>query len=242
MDTKRLSVEVKDADEDKGEVTAVFATFNAKDHDQDVTVPGAFDEGAAALISQFNHSSWSGALPAGKGTISTTRTEAVFNGEFFMDTTHGRDTFLTVKESGDLQEWSYGYDPVEFSFGEFEGERVRFLNKLKVFEVSPVMLGAGLDTRTLSAKRADMKFSDEAQAVVAAVQSLSDRAADVMAKRLEKGKGLGAESASLLESVEQQLKRLDEILRSEPEPGVPTQAHDDVEREFLRFMRAASRV
>lgn len=242
MDTKRLSVQVKDADEDKGEVTAVFATFNAKDHDWDVTVPGAFEEGAKALISQFNHSSWSGALPAGKGTISATKSEAVFNGQFFMDTTHGRDTFLTVKESGDLQEWSYGYEPVEFSFGEFEGERVRFLNKLKVFEVSPVMLGAGLDTRTLSAKRVDMKFSDEAEAVVAAVQALSDRAADVMAKRLEKGKGLGAESASLLDSVQEQLKRLDEVLRSEPEPGAPNEAHAAVEREFLKYMRSVSRI
>lgn len=228
MDTKSLRVEVKDAD--AGEVTAVFATFGVKDSDWDVTLPGAFEESAPALISAYGHQSWSGALPVGKGTISSTGTEAVFTGQFFMDTTAGRDTFLTVKQTGELQEWSYGYDPVKFSYGEHDGERVRFLEQLKVHEVSPVMLGAGVGTRTLAAKGAT-KFSDEAHAVLAAVQSLSDRAADVMAKRQEKGKALGAESTALLEQLHTQLKRLDELLKNPESPG------EHAHREFLRFVQ-----
>ena len=228
MDTKSLRVEVKDAD--AGEVTAVFATFNVKDSDWDVTLPGAFEEGAEALLSAYGHQSWSGALPVGKGTISSNGTEAVFTGNFFMDTTAGRDTFLTVKQTGALQEWSYGYDPVKYSYGEHDGERVRFLEQLKVHEVSPVMLGAGVGTRTLAAKGAT-KFSDEAQAVLAAVQSLSDRAADVMAKRQEKGKALGAESTALLERLHTQLKRLDDLLKSPESPD------EDAHRQFLRFVQ-----
>ncbi|WP_433233731.1 hypothetical protein [Actinomadura nitritigenes] len=43
---------------------------------------------------------------------------------------------------------------MEYSFGEFKGQRVRFLDSVKVHEVSPVLLGAGVGTRTLSAKSA----------------------------------------------------------------------------------------
>lgn len=60
MDTKGLRVEIKD--EAKGQIKAVFSTFNVIDSDRDVTVPGAFADGEAALISQYGHTSWEGAL------------------------------------------------------------------------------------------------------------------------------------------------------------------------------------
>jgi hypothetical protein len=152
MDTKGLRVEIKD--EAKGLVTAVFATFNTIDSDRDVTLPGAFDEGAEVPISAYGHTSWEGALPAGKGTIRQTQTEAILDGEFFLDTAHGMDTFTTVKRLGALGQWSYGYDPAKFSYGEFDGQQVRFLEKQLVHEVSPCLVGAGVNTRTLSAKSA----------------------------------------------------------------------------------------
>lgn len=153
MDTKTFSrVEIKNAD--KGEVTAVFATLNTVDSDGDVTLPGAFTDGAQVRISAYGHASWGGALPVGKGTIRVDGDEAILDGQFFLDTAAGRDTFTVVKELGELQEWSYGYDPAEFSYGEHEGQRVRFLQRQKVYEVSPVLLGAGVGTRTMAAKSA----------------------------------------------------------------------------------------
>src|SRR5690606_17071896 len=100
----------------------------------------------------YGHTSWDGALPVGKGTIRQTSKEAIFEGQFFLDTTAGRDTFVTVKELGSLGQWSYGYDALEYSFGEHDGQHVRFLSKQKVHEVSPVLLGAGVGTRTLATK------------------------------------------------------------------------------------------
>lgn len=152
MDTKSLRVEVKDMDEAKGSVRAVFATFNKTDSDRDVTRPGAFEDGAEVPISAYGHTSWQGALPVGKATIRQNAKQATIEGQFFMDTQHGADAFRTVKNLGSLGQWSYGYDPVEYSFGEHQGERVRFLDKVKLHEVSPVLLGAGVGTRTLSAK------------------------------------------------------------------------------------------
>lgn len=154
METKSLRVEVKDLDEAKGQVKAVFSTFNVVDSDRDVTRPGAFTDGAEVPISAYGHASWQGALPVGKATIRQNAKQAVLEGQFFMSTQHGKDAFITVKELGSLGQWSYGYDPVEYSFGEHEGRAVRFLDKVKVHEVSPVLVGAGVGTRTLSAKSA----------------------------------------------------------------------------------------
>src|SRR3954469_9939021 len=95
--TKSLGrVEIKDAE--KGIVEAVFSTFDVKDHDGDVTLKGAFKDGAPVRISAYNHGSWQGALPVGKGYISVDGDSAVLKGQFFMNTTHGRDTFETVKQ------------------------------------------------------------------------------------------------------------------------------------------------
>lgn len=153
MDTKTLrGVEIKD--ESKGEVTAVFATLGVRDHDGDFTRDGAFIDGAPVRISAYGHKSWDGLLPVGKGVIRVKGKRAILEGQFFMNTTHGRDTFETVKELSEagLQEWSYGFDINEYSFGEEKGEQVRYLDRVTVHEVSPVLLGAGIGTRTLSAK------------------------------------------------------------------------------------------
>lgn len=149
-------VHVKITDEDKGEVQAVFSTLDVIDKDGDVTEPGAFGN-QKVRISAFNHTSWGNALPIGKGTITESGNEAVLDGQFFMGTQGGKDTFTTIKELDDLMEWSYGYDVLESSDGTFprddeNGKSVRYLKSLKVHEVSPVILGAGMNTRTLAAK------------------------------------------------------------------------------------------
>lgn len=156
MDRKSFRPQVRVKSEAKGEVSAVFSRFNVIDKDGDVTNPGAIQDGAPIVVSAYGHASWGGALPVGKGIIRTTKSEAVAELQFFMDTTQGVDTFNTVKalsESG-LGEWSYGFDTLDSEPGEHEGKSVNFLKKLKVFEVSPVLVGAGNDTRTISAKSA----------------------------------------------------------------------------------------
>jgi phage head maturation protease len=133
---------------DKGEVSAIFSRFNVIDHDKDVTLPDAFTDGQPVKISAYGHESWKGALPVGRGAIRTTKSEAIL----FLNTTAGHDTFQVVKELGDLQEWSYGYDILKAEPGEFEGEKVQFLQKLSVPEVSPVLVGAGIGTQTVAVK------------------------------------------------------------------------------------------
>lgn len=222
MITKKALGEVTVKDADQGLVTAVFSTFNVVDADGDVTLPGAFDDGAEWMISAYGHKSWDGVLPVGKGIVRVEGNEAHMDGQFFMDTIGGLETFKVVKNMGSMQEWSYSCQPDKFSYGEFEGQKVRFLEHiLPGGEVSPVIKGAGVDTRTLAVK-SGLTFVGEAEAVLADLQALTDRAADVMAKRQDKGKALGADSAALLGRVEVLCKRLGELLATpEPETTIP---------------------
>jgi len=162
MDTKRLGrVDIKSAG--KGEFTAVIARYGVIDKDGDVTIPGAHKDGATVVVSAYGHQSWGGALPVGKATLRTDGTKTVAEGQFFMDTSHGRDTFETVKQLGDMGQWSYGFDVVDSEMGEKDGQRVRFLKAQDIHEVSPVLIGAGVDTRTLSTKSAKETAVDAVQ-------------------------------------------------------------------------------
>lgn len=153
MDTKTLGqVELKAGD--KGEFTAVIATYGVIDKDGDVTVPGAHKAGTVVPVSAYGHGSWGGALPVGKATLRTDGKQTVAEGQFFLDTTHGRETFATVKQLGHLGQWSYGYDVIDSEMGDFDGQRVRFLKSQAIHEVSPVLLGAGVGAHTVSTKAA----------------------------------------------------------------------------------------
>jgi HK97 family phage prohead protease len=148
-----------------GEFKAIFATLNVKDADGDVTLPGAFEEGQPVRISAWGHK-WD-QLPVGRGTVHSDGKEAWVDGQFLLETETGKEHYNTVKGMGDLQEWSYGFQVEDSIPGQFDGQDVRFLRKMKVIEVAPVMQGAGVDTRTADIKtasgRADLPLADRAR-------------------------------------------------------------------------------
>jgi HK97 family phage prohead protease len=146
---KQLDVVTLDGAKD-GAFRATISSLNVVDQDNDVTVPGAFKDGQRVRIARWGHN-WSD-LPVGKGVIHADDQRAWVDGQFLLESQHGKDTYLTVKDQEDLQEWSYGYDVLDSELGQFEGKDVRFLKSLDVIEVSPVMLGAGIGTRTESIK------------------------------------------------------------------------------------------
>lgn len=155
-------VQVKNAD--AGEVEAVFATLKTIDSDGDVILPGAIDDGTQVVVSAYMHESWKGKLPVGRGTIHEVGDELVVKAQFFLDTTHGADTFGTVKglagiDDGDdnLGEWSFSLQDVVATKSKWEGKTANVISQIgTVKEVSPVFQGAGVNTRTLSVK-ADTK-------------------------------------------------------------------------------------
>ncbi|MEU8849053.1 HK97 family phage prohead protease [Streptomyces sp. NPDC048564] len=143
----------------KGEVMATFSVFNEVDSDLDVVLPGAMPDGLEVPMSAFNHKSWEDQLPVGKGVVSVDGRRATFTAKFF-DTTGGRDTYETLKQLGSLARWSWGFDVIDSERGTFNGQRVRFIKKVRLFEVSPVLRGANDNTRTLAIKSADVTRAD----------------------------------------------------------------------------------
>lgn len=182
---------------ESGEVKVAFATLgdiaNPKtddiDKDGDVSLRGSMPVGKAIPISAYAHKSWperGGELPTGRGVIEEHDGLAVFKGQFFLDTSHGRDTYHTVKGLGELQEWSHGYKEVDSKPGTWAGRKANIISKFDVFEVSPVLVGAGNATRTLAIKadgseddddglRAGLSYADDTDRVLAAVKAWVER-------------------------------------------------------------------
>jgi len=57
-----------------------------------------------------------------------------------------------MENGAPLTEWSYGFRVLESTDEVRDGKSIRVLSKLDVFEVSPVVKGAGIDTHTVDIK------------------------------------------------------------------------------------------
>lgn len=155
----------------KGNVVIAFATLNVVDSDGDVTLPGAFPSKEVPL-SAWGHASWQPSfVPLGRGRLSEERGRAIFRGQMFIHASQAAaETFATLRELGPLSEFSYGYNVVDADRGMFEGQLVRFLRKLDVFEVSPVLRGAGVGTGVV-----EMSSLDPRQLEIAAAARANER-------------------------------------------------------------------
>lgn len=142
--------------DDKGHVTAVVATLGVVDRDREVILHDAVPNGARVKLSGYGHSAMFGAgVPVGKGTLRVESDKLVFHGRYFLSTQAGAEAFRTIKEMGPEQEWSFGFRILKSSEPDDAWRAkgaVRILEKLAAFEVSPVVIGAGLETRTIEAK------------------------------------------------------------------------------------------
>lgn len=142
-------------DEAKGEVEAIVATIGVVDKDEDIIAVGAIKDGAKVKVSAYGHDAIFGSAPVGKGTLSVDGNKIVFKGRLFLTTSRGIETFQVLKEMGAEQQWSFGFrvmgqeTPDDAQRG--KGAR-RILTKLDAFEVSPVIIGAGVGTRTVAVK------------------------------------------------------------------------------------------
>lgn len=238
---KLATLELK-ADGPEGSFRATFSTLNVVDLDGDVTLPGAFQDGKEVLISQYGHQ-W-GSLPAGKGVIHADDNAAWVDGQFFLDTTHGKDTYTTVKNLATVQEFSYGFQVMKASYGEQDGKQVRFLEAVDVFEVSPVMRGAGMNTGLQSIKGA-MTLEDESEAALTASTAVVRRLKSLADLRAKEGRTLSAANrARLSRQLEALAAMQEEIskLLEETEPESDPKSADDMAGEFARFMRLESRL
>lgn len=186
--TKSLGpLEIKD--EATGEVEAIFATLDVVDRDKEVIRPTAIKNGSKVKMSSYGHDTvgffTAGAMPVGKGAVYVEGDKAVFRGKVFMSTDRGRETLAVLKEMGRDQEWSFGFHVLGSEAPDDEWKKKGaelILTKLHVFEVSPVILGAGIGTQTVTAKEADEEAAAEAARLAAETEARA--AAEAETKRL----------------------------------------------------------
>jgi len=150
METKVYRAPVAMKGGDAGTFRAVFSRFNVRDHDGDVTRPGAFTTGQTVPIEAWNHNY--SALPVGKAVIASDQERAWVAGRFFLDTESGREHYEALKALGELAEWSYTFQILQSEPGTVDGQPVRILKRLDVWGVGPVQRGAGIGTRTEAIK------------------------------------------------------------------------------------------
>ena len=227
------SVQVRDFElKESGQVAVQFSKLNEIDHDADVTYPGAIPTKAVAM-SAYGHTSWphrGSQLPPGRGEVKEDGGFGLFLGQFFMNTTVGRDHYETVKAMGDLQEWSYGFDVKDWEPKpkQFPGAR-RGLKSLDIHEVSPVLLGSGKTTSTLAIKSLLDEdgellvgsFTDQADRVLAALKDLHVREEDIIDLRLKEGRAISQARRERLAAQRDVLRALlegHEALLAETEP------------------------
>tara|TARA_B100000965_G_scaffold402285_1_gene427910 strand:+ start:73 stop:924 length:852 start_codon:yes stop_codon:yes gene_type:complete len=226
-------------DEEAGTVEAVFSVFNEVDSDGDVVLPksirsGYGDKGVAMV---WGHD-WKNII--GKGKIIQDDDKAVFKGSFNLNTNAGKEAYETVKAMSDLQQWSFGFEVLDSEVGMFqkdgaEEKEVRYLKDLKVWEVSPVMVGANQNTGTVMLKNLEenddevleqneagvetldnenktitenvgQRFTDEVDSLLIKMTALLKRAKELTALRLGKEKTLSSESTEALESLKDALQ------------------------------------
>lgn len=210
---KTFLAEIEFKAEDEGKFTAKLATLDVIDHDQDVISPGAMTAGGKILLSTFNHASAHGpSLPVGFAVIREEKGSALADGEFNLDTILGRETFAALKfnqEHGVKQEWSFAYFTKKVSFGQRDNQNVRFLEELDVFEISPVIRGAGIETNTIAMK-SNQSYQDHAEAVLAAISDLVVRTKALAALRAKDGRVLSKANLDRMEEIQDELAELDQ--------------------------------
>lgn len=231
---------IKDAD--KGEIEAIVATLGVVDKDGDIIRRGALSKRAAVTLSSWGHDAIYGVRPAGKGTLVEKGNTLTFSGRVFLSTTSGRETFEVLKEMGDDQEWSFGFRVTGWEAPTEDEKKAgawRIITKMEAFEVSPVLIGAGINTQTTSTKAADPEVDAELAAIAKTVTQ------EVLERR-------AAEAKAAEELAAAEAKAADDAARAATEAAAAAEAQaaaerkaaetDALTREFETFQRTMRRV
>lgn len=158
MQTKALTIEEMD---EAGKGLARIATLSAVDHDGDTYAPGSFgwkDGGQWCSILPAHDRR---ATPLGKARVYEEGDAALAELSFNLSIPEAKSwhsaIMFDLARGEPIQEYSYGYDLVDFDYQMRGRDRVRMFKRVEVLEVSPVLKGAGVGTGTLAMKHASLK-------------------------------------------------------------------------------------
>lgn len=252
---KSFQVDVKSMTEEKlakGIVSVVFATMGVWDKDGDMAMPGFYGEQDVVMVPAHD---WSH-VPIGKGKTRESENMAIADIQMNLDIPAAKDWLSAIKFDMKVgkptMEYSYGFKIMDGGsrMGEALGRTGRILTPRedgtpgsKIWEVSPVMVGAGEKTRTLTAKAAGNTFVDESQAVLDAADGLVERAKALAALREKEGRELSAPNrerlSALADSFLQYAKEMTALVVVAPAvTKEPSAEETEARRELVRMAKA----
>ena len=249
---KTFIIDLKSLTEEKlakGEISVVFATMGIWDKDGDLALPGFYGNQDVAFLPTHD---WSH-VPIGKGRTREDGDKAVADIKMNLDLQAAKDWLSAIKfdlkNGTPIQEYSYGFKVLEGGsrMGEMLGRNGRILQPredgtpgCKIWEVSPVLVGAGEKTCTLSAKAAGKTFTDESQAVLDAAEGLAERAKALAALREKEGRELSPANMERLASMAVSFQKHAETLVKLSAPAhaaAPSEAEVQARRELVRMAK-----
>ena len=187
MTDKQFKPAAIKAMDDAGHGTAVFATLDVIDKDGDIIVPGSIGNQTVQILPTHD---W-GSVPLGKGTTREEDGQALVDFQLNLDTVAGKEWHSSLRfdmANGDpVQEWSFGFTVGAAEPVTRDGREAQALSELDIHEVSPVVLGAGVGTRTLSVKHGGdknaMRLADQIAAVAKDAGEALARATELRDRR-----------------------------------------------------------
>jgi len=227
-DVKRLTVpfELK-AGEGEGKLTAAIVRFDTIDSDQDVILRSAWLPGQVVPIVPAHD--WQ-SYAIGEGITAQSGEWGVVDGELFTDTTLGMDWYRSMKRRGSRQQWSFGFEITEAERGTIDDKAVRFIQGLRLFEASPVLVGAQSASHLVSIKaqggdvtepdadgiKTGIPLADHTEQARAACLSVVERYQALAALRAKEGRVLSEANrrriAGLAEQMRAALAELDDLM------------------------------
>ena len=210
---KNAPIELKE-DGDKRYIEAVFSLFDTIDSDNDVTKANALRSGYTGnkVPLVWNHD-WSKVI--GRGIIETDNQKAVFKG-YFLNTEAGKEAYNTVKEMQDMQQFSYGFQVMKSSKGthiDSKGEEVpvRVLEDVKVWEVSPVLVGAQQNSFVQALKSGLEPYDEIDTEFEEIIEPKVSSTTDASISKSQQGLRLGEHAVASLEELKAFTERIEDL-------------------------------
>lgn len=159
-ETKTLDVEwsVRKGAADSGTLTGYASTFGNIDRQGDVVAPGAFADtikhlranGGIPLLADHNASTTSvlGTITNAREDVHGLVIEAAFS------SIPSAQVVRTLLAEGHLSRLSIGYEPIDYAYEHRDGQRVRVLKAVRLWETSVVVFPANPEAAVSSVKRA----------------------------------------------------------------------------------------
>lgn len=158
----------------------------------------------------------------------------------YLDTPRGNEV-LTGIDKGAIDEMSYAYDVVKATFTEEENQTTREIWTMTLFDTSDVNWGMNAATVGSKSALAALPFADHLAAVLATVEGMTERAADLKRLRETDGRSLSTINIDRIKSLCDELAPMQANLQALLERPKPTD--DKAARQaFLEFQKTLARL